>query len=192
MKYFLIIVSFLVLSTIQANHKNFIRIHSFVKADYTCSEHHEGQFKHVGDALGKDCVVNGWHKENERFFMTTYVNDGYKNDDWFGWRQEVLAPCDCKVVKVFINDIVNEPGIMTPGRATSITYKRTDDTYIVQAHLRELQVEKGDVVKAGQVVGRIGNNGFSRVPHVHIAAWKDDIPLQVIFDQSTIKSEDIN
>ena len=113
MKYFLIIMSFFMLSTIQAKHKSFIRVHSFVKADYTCSEHYAGQFKHVGDALGKDCIVTGWHKENGRFFMTTYINDGYKNEDWFGWREEVLAPCDCEIVKVHINKTVNEPGITT-------------------------------------------------------------------------------
>ena len=35
---------------------------------------------------------------------------------------------------------------------------------------------------AGRVVAKIGNNGMSYHPHVHIGAWKDDTAHQIRFD----------
>ena len=72
---------------------------------------------------------------------------------------------------------------MIPGRATSVTFRRTDGTHVVYAHLREIKVSEGQIVEAGEPVGKVGNNGYSRHPHVHIGAWKGEEPLQIRFDQ---------
>lgn len=187
MKYFNIFLLSLISFVAQAEEgHDFVLIHAPVGAPYSCTEHWKGQFKYLGDALGTDCIPSGWYDKDGRQFSADFVNDGYDNKDWFGWSMPVLAPCDCKVVGVHINKVTNKPGIMTPGRATSVTYQKVDGTFILQAHLRELTVKENDSVTRGSVVGHIGNNGYSRNPHIHIAAWKGDKPLQIVFDQSTI------
>ena len=37
-------------------------------------------------------------------------------------------------------------------------------------------------VTAGQRVARVGNNGFSWYPRIHVGAWLDETPLQTQFD----------
>ena len=63
-------------------------------------------------------------------------------------------------------------------------------------HVQDIQVEEGDTVRAGELVARIGNNGISDAPHVHVGALRGDlvklmsgevpdsevVPLQVRFD----------
>ena len=45
-----------------------------------------------------------------------------------------------------------------------------------------MKVKVGDTVKAGDIVAKVGNNGTSFMPHIHIGAWKDKEPLQISFD----------
>ncbi|GIU05847.1 hypothetical protein TUM4445_04270 [Shewanella sp. MBTL60-112-B2] len=101
-----------------------------------------------------------------------------------------MAPCDCTVEKVYINPITNQPGIQTPGRASSITFEKPDGTKISYAHVKDVKdvkVQVGDKVKAGDIVAKVGNNGWARNPHIHIAAWKGSIPMQIQFDQQTLE-----
>ena len=163
-----------------------VKIHAPIAESFSCSEHWDGQFKHLGDALGTDCIVQEFHGEDGRYFMKPFKGSGYDNEDWFGYGKEVLAPCDCTVGKIHINNIENKPGIMTPGRSSSITFKRKDGTIILIAHVANIKIVEGKKVEAGDVVATIGNNGYSRNPHLHIAAWRKDIPLQIRFDQKTL------
>lgn len=164
-----------------------ILIHAIHKQSFACTEHYAGQFKYVGDALGTDCVIGGWYEDEQRLFQRTYVNDGFSNEDWFGFDKEVLSPCDCTVEKININPLTNQPGIMTPGRASSITFKTADGRFVLLAHVQGVNVKEGDSVKRGALVAKVGNNGYSRNPHIHIGAWSaDGTPLQIRFDQSTL------
>lgn len=166
-----------------------IKIHAPFNETYSCIEHWDGQLKGLGDALGTDCIIKGWYKDDKRLFLKSFRNQGFENKDWYGFKKDVLAPCDCKVTNVYINQITNKPGIMTPGRASSITFITKDNTHILLAHVREVNVSEGDIVKSGQVVAKVGNNGYSRNPHIHIGAWDSESnPLQIQFDQKTINT----
>ena len=44
-------------------------------------------------------------------------------------------------------------------------------------------MKEGDTVEEGEVVGLVGNNGKSRLPHVHLGAWVGSRPYQVRFGQ---------
>jgi murein DD-endopeptidase MepM/ murein hydrolase activator NlpD len=63
-----------------------------------------------------------------------------------------------------------------------------DPVQVAYVHVRELTVAEGDRVVAGQSVARIGNNGSSFNPHVHVGAFRGDlfsddaVPLQVRMD----------
>ncbi|MBQ4829996.1 M23 family metallopeptidase [Alteromonas sp. CI.11.F.A3] len=164
-----------------------IEIHAIHKETFACTEHWDGQFKYAGDALGTDCVIGGWYEDDKRLFQRSFINSGFENEDWFGFKKNVLAPCDCTVTKIHLNPITNQPGVMTPGRASSITFKTKDGLSVILAHIREIDVKEGEIVKRGTVVAKVGNNGYSRNPHIHIGAWdKEGKPIQIQFDQSTL------
>lgn len=118
-----------------------------------------------------------------RRLFSPYVGDGFENEDYHGWGRPLLAPFDGVVRGVGVNMVVNRPGEpvkqSTPG---FVEFERADSVRVVYAHTREPQVAEGDTVRAGEVVARIENNGFSYAPHVHIAAWRGEEPLQIRWD----------
>ena len=154
-------------------------LHPPVASTFTVLEHPAGQLGHLGDALGADCsvvdFVGGW--------VQPFRTDGARNEDWFGWREPLLAPFDGTVVGVRDNPVVNEPGTMGSPPAAAVTFLRADGgLHVVYAHVQEVEVDVGSVVKRGQAIARIGNNGMCRHPHVHVGAWLGDQPLQIRFD----------
>jgi hypothetical protein len=160
-----------------------VLVHPPFAESYSCSEHYVGQFKYLGDALGTDCTIGRLVEENGRKWMRFYESDGSKNEDWFGWGADVLSPCDCTVVDVRINPKSTEPGILGEPPASAITFLREDGTKLSYAHIADPKVEEGDSVAEGQPVAVVGNNGYSRQLHIHIAAWREETPLQIRFDQ---------
>lgn len=175
----------------KATAENSILIHAIHKEIFACTEHFEGQFKSAGDALGTDCVIAGWYEDEKRLFQRTYLNNGFKNEDWFGFDKDVLSPCDCLVSEIHINPITNQPGIMIPGRASAIVFKTKGGNSVLLAHVQDVKVKEGDAVTRGSPIAKVGNNGYSRNPHIHIGAWNaDGTPLQIRFDQNTLALSD--
>lgn len=166
--------------------ENMVKIHAPYQQYFSCSEHWQGQFQHVGDALGTDCMIQQWHNNESKNFMSAFISDGQKNEDWFGFKQPVLAPCNCTVERVHVNSIANVPGKINRSRASAIMFQTADGVRIMYAHVRDINVKQGQTVKAGEVVAKVGNNGYSRAPHIHIGAWSKQQPLQIRFDQNTI------
>lgn len=162
-------------------------LHPVFNQYYVCAEHWDGQFKEMGDSLGTDCFIQKFVEVKGRSWLRAYKNEGHKNEDWFGWHQEVLAPIDGKVFKINENKTVNKPGIMGKGMSTWLVIKREDGLMVILAHLDKIKVKVDDVVKAGQVIALVGNNGQSRHPHIHIGAWKEKTAYQIRFDQTKIK-----
>lgn len=161
--------------------------HPPVDAFFTCSEHFAGQFAHLGDALGVDCISQRLVEEDGRLWSRAYSGRGHRNEDWYAWHMDLLSPCSCEVVGIYINSVQNEPGIMGEGRASSITLRDESGVHFVLAHVRKIVVEKGQRVDAGQPIAKFGNNGYSRTPHVHVGAWKGKQPLQIRWDQTKMK-----
>lgn len=119
--------------------------------------------------VGKDGIGRAYEPETA----------GRENEDWYGWRADVLAPFESKVVRVVRPDSTNEPGnVNRDGKTGLIVFEDEDEGITVgYAHVREIEVEQGDTVSRGDVVGKVGNNGTSRAPHVHIGAWTGDPDL---------------
>jgi murein DD-endopeptidase MepM/ murein hydrolase activator NlpD len=68
------------------------------------------------------------------------------------------------------------------GYGYAVTIQTDDGTEMIYAHSRRLLVQKGDVVKTGQVIGEVGNTGASYGTHLHIETHvkgepTDPIPL---------------
>lgn len=161
----------------------FALIHPLFSADYMCSEHFEGQLNYPGDDLGADCIVTGGLSTDETSgFSKAYKTDGKTNEDWYGWREPVLAPITGTVARIHVNPVVNKPGEMGKPPASFVVFRHDDGMMVLVAHVADIAVKEGDKVTAGQPFAKVGNNGFSRSPHIHIGAWRDMTPLQIRFD----------
>lgn len=156
---------------------------------FACVEHWAGQMPSLGDALGTDCMIQALVEERGRLWMRAHRGEGRQNEDWFGWKKTVYAPVTGKVIKVNRNRRVNLPGITGNGPASFIVIVTADDVHVLVAHVREVKVQTGDEVTAGQAIAQVGNNGFSRHPHIHLGAWKGKQPLQIRFDQRYMKPQ---
>jgi hypothetical protein len=181
----------------QSNGIDAVVIHPPMAARFQCSEHALGAEDHVPDALGADCVVvrrAGGPKGN---LNALYSGDGTRNEDWYGWREELLAPCDGVVTIESLNPESTVPGEFGEGRSSAILFRcgaaaDPDAVQVAYIHVREVVVGEGDVVRAGQPVARIGNNGSSYNPHVHIGAFRGElfsdeaVPLQIRMDLSAM------
>ena len=99
--------------------------------------------------------------------------------------KEALAAADATVVST----IDGQPE-QTPGKfPTNISIEQADGNsivldlgkhqYALYAHLQpgSLRVRKGDHVKAGQVIGLVGNTGNSLAPHLHFHVMDSPSPL---------------
>jgi hypothetical protein len=158
-----------------------VTIHRIFNEYFSCGEHYNGELEYLGDALGTDCVIQAG-LQGDAGFVTAFRNDGARNEDWHGWNAEVLAPFDGVVVAVNMNPVVNQPGQLGRPPASIILFERADGVRVLYAHVQDLQVARGDTVRAGQVVARVGNNGYGRNPHIHIGAWKGESPYQIRWD----------
>ena len=101
----------------------------------------------------------------------THRGAGEACDDYHCWDAPVLAPATGVVVSS-ANDVEdNEPGVLNPRRplGNHVILDHGNGEYSFLAHFREgsLQVDTGDRVEAGQLLGRCGNSGNTTEPHIH-------------------------
>ena len=98
--------------------------------------------------------------------------DGSTLEDFYCWRQPVLAPVEGRVLEVLDDLPDNALGIHDTGHpfGNHVVIRTADDRYVFLAHLmrHSIVVRKGDRVAAGTEVGRCGNSGNSDYPHVHM------------------------
>jgi len=66
------------------------------------------------------------------------------------------------------------------GYGYSITIRQDDDIEVIYAHSRRLLVHEGDRVKAGQVIGEVGNTGYSYGTHLHLEVHVEGKPTDPI------------
>ena len=117
-----------------------VTIHRIFNESFSCGEHYDGELEYLGDALGTDCVIQGGLRDGvEGGFASPFRNDGARNEDWYGWNAEVLAPFDGTVVAVNVNPVVNQPGQLDRQPASIILFERVDGVRVLFAHVQGLQ-----------------------------------------------------
>ena len=101
----------------------------------------------------------------------SYKNDGKRNEDYYAFGKELIAPCDGEVAVAIDGIKDNVPGrknkLYVPGNA--VILKCGKGKYYFLAHLKNgsVKVKQGQNVKQGQVVGLCGNSGNASEPHLH-------------------------
>ncbi len=101
----------------------------------------------------------------------SFTRSGEKNEDYYAFGKEILAPCNGKAVLVVDGVKDNKPGEMNavyvPGNTVII--KTSNNEYLFFAHFKQhsIKVSEGQDIKEGQVLGLCGNTGNSSEPHLH-------------------------
>jgi Peptidase family M23 len=112
---------------------------------------------------------------------------GVRTRDCYAWGAEIHAPFDGEIVAAA--DCIAERGWIHPLRELVLTLKngltfrperlpsvlgnyvlmRRDDVFAGFAHLvpGSVAVQAGQVVRSGEVLGRVGHTGNSTAPHLH-------------------------
>lgn len=102
----------------------------------------------------------------------SYQGDPGRNESYFAFGRNVLAPADGIVVAVVEGIADNEPvGKMNEAEPAGnmVTIRHESGEYSTIAHFKKgsIAVQEGDRVRAGQLIGQCGNSGNSSEPHIH-------------------------
>ena len=103
----------------------------------------------------------------------SFSGDAKKNESYFVYGKEIIAPCDAKVVKVITGVADNIPGELNPEQLTgnTIVLETSKEEYLLFAHLKEnsITVREGQFVRQGSVMAKCGNSGNTTEPHLHLS-----------------------
>lgn len=130
---------------------------------------------------GLNSLVNYHYEyENQRYaydFTTmkesrSYEGDPTKNESYYAFGKEMIAPADGKVVQIESEIKDNEPvGKMNENQPAGnyVMIDHGNDEYSLLAHFKHqsIEVKEGDQVRQGDLLGLVGNSGNSSEPHVH-------------------------
>ncbi|MEK4628600.1 MAG: M23 family metallopeptidase [Solibacillus sp.] len=102
---------------------------------------------------------------------STYQHNPLRNENYYAFGADVIAPCSGQIVTV-VNDLLdNVPGEMDEENAAGnyVVIAHEHEEYSMIAHLKQhsICVKTGDFVNVGQIIGRCGNSGNSSEAHIH-------------------------
>ena len=101
----------------------------------------------------------------------TQRGDGSRNEDFYAFGRELIAPADGTIIEIIEGVRDNSPGSLNPYSALGncVIIQHREDEVSVLAHLKRgsTVVKVGDKVKRGQLLGKCGNSGNSSEPHLH-------------------------
>lgn len=127
-----------------------------------------------------------------------YKGDATKNESYFVFGKEIIAPCDAKVVKVIDGVKDNTPGTLnkTDISGNTIILETARKEYLLFAHIKENTIlfKEGDSVKQGQVIAQCGNSGNTYASHLHLQLQNTDdlfntIGAKIYFDELIVNGQ---
>ena len=135
----------------------------------------EGGHEERSQSFAYDVVGLGSHLELLR-------GDGTKNADFVGYGRDILAPAD-GIVVYSRNDVPDNPASGNQDTAAllrlpdppwgvagnCVVLNHGNGEWSLLAHMQpgSVRVKKGDRVKQGAVLGKLGNSGATTGPHLH-------------------------
>lgn len=156
---------------------------------------------------GGETVQQNYHQDapNQRFAFDilklgadskSYKGDGKRNEDFYAFGQEIIAPADGVATYVVDGVQDNIPGemnrIFVPGNLVII--KHAEGEYSLFAHFKQnsIRVKVGDKITKGQTLGLCGNSGNSSQAHLHYQLqdapfFADEASMKVFFEKLNVK-----
>jgi len=109
-------------------------------------------------------------------------NHGYSVSDHYAWNQPVLMPIT-GFIKEFRDDFPDNPPYLEhpPGSSNYVLIELNGGYYLGLVHFRQGSItangiKPGNRYEVGTEIGRVGNSGFSAVPHIHMTLfWKASV-----------------
>jgi hypothetical protein len=113
----------------------------------------------------------------------SYARDGRNNADYFAYGKKVFAAKEGTVVSVRGDMAENSPGETTNTATPSgnvVIIDHGNNQFGYYAHLKPftVAVKPGARVKAGDLLGEVGNSGDSSEPHLHFHVMNNADPAQ--------------
>jgi len=121
----------------------------------------------------------------------SYQRDGKTNADYYAYGKRVLAAKDGTVVTVRGDMAENTPGTtnVTSPAGNVVIIDHGNNQFGYYAHLKPftIKVQPGANVKAGDLLGEVGNSGDSEEPHLHFHVMNNSDPaaadgIPVVFE----------
>ena len=146
-----------------------------------------------GETYAYDFVGVDVKSKTNKFYnssVLSYLINGVPLNKCYGWGKEIYAPFDGEIVRAEDGVIERNPvslkndigymrritKLFESGAAeyrdlagNYIIMKKADKIYALFAHLQEksICVKEGEIVRTGQLIGRVGHSGNSTAPHLH-------------------------
>ena len=147
----------------------------------------------LGTRYAYDFIQVDWNRIGTpayRVGVMQYLFSGVKLSDYYCWGQEVYSPCDGIVVVAedgyaenaktnLLGDMSNayknahyfdpEKDDIQSVAGNYVIIKYSENVYAALCHLQtgSIQVSVGQMIKKGEVIGRVGHSGNSFAPHLH-------------------------
>ncbi|NOX84995.1 MAG: peptidoglycan DD-metalloendopeptidase family protein [Chlorobi bacterium] len=133
--------------------------------EWKVTQAHGGQYTH------KDNWKHAWDFEIADDEDKVYADTGNKPEDYYCYNKPVIATAD-GTVEAVKNDVEDNPigdVDMKNNWGNSVVIKHAEKLYSQVSHLKKdsIKVEKGQIIKQGELIGYCGNSGRSPVPHLH-------------------------
>lgn len=128
----------------------------------------------------------------------SHDGDPLLNESYFAYGEDIIAPCDARVVTVIDDVPDNIPGETNEQQLTgnTIVLQTDRDEYVLLAHLMKgsIFVEEGQDIRKGEILAKCGNSGNSTEAHLHIslqnaADMEDSIGAKLYFDRIEVNGE---
>jgi len=130
--------------------------------------------------------------------MMSYAHFGTRNTDFEVFGKSIILPMNGRVVTVVRNEIDNEPNLNAaveiedhengsevdleekPHNMVEIEIGGEGSPFLLRLlHLKQdtipLDIQVGDMLTAGTVIGEAGNSGTTYVPHLHVVFGYTDV-----------------
>jgi murein DD-endopeptidase MepM/ murein hydrolase activator NlpD len=98
-----------------------------------------------------------------------------KNEDYPVFNQNIYSPIEGYVVKVIDNIPDNEPFSEDfPYNTGNTVVIQQNDLYMLLGHMKKgsIVVKVGDNIHSGDLIGSVGNSGWTERPHTHMQLMK--------------------